>query len=258
MSNLEQIQQSNFNKWDAESLRMTAFLSPLAQIGDQNWWQTLVDELPQNEISQPKTGMKQYEGIFRGDNGTEGVLVLTVRPTRIDWQLVPLTSGVAGFPTIGSFISSTNSFLTLMLRWLEDSPQTQRLAFGASLLQLVDERDEAYKQLSKYLPFDLDLDSSDFSYQINRPRKSRLTEFPNLTTNRLSIWGVNSIFKIELPSNSFTQNYLTEKSQVALSLNLDINTVGDFTNNPTSEQLKKTFQELVQQGKEIAEKGDIK
>jgi hypothetical protein len=257
MSNLEQTQQSNFNEWDAESLRMTAFLSPLAKIGDQNWWQTLVDELPQNEISQPKTGMKQYEGIFRGDNGTEGFLVLTILPNRIDWQLVPLPSGVPGFPTIGSFISSIDSFFTLMLRWLEDSPAIQRLAFGASLLKLCDEPNQGYKQLSKYLPFDLDLDSSDFLYQINRPRKSTVHEFSDVIINRLSTWNVSSLIQVN-PSSQLALGLSSQSIQYAITLNLDINTLGQFNENLNPEQFKKIFKELVELAKEIAEKGDIK
>jgi hypothetical protein len=163
MSNSKQKQQSNLNEWYAESLRMTAFLSPSAQISQQNWWQDIVGELPQNEISQPKTGIKRYDGLFK-NNGVEGVLLLTIQPTRIDWQLLPLESSVPEFPKIGLFENSLISFQDLMLRWLENSPTLQRLAFGANLLQSVESVRQGYEKLSNYLLFELDLDSSDFSY----------------------------------------------------------------------------------------------
>jgi hypothetical protein len=256
MSNLEQEQQANISQWYAQELRLTVFLSPAAQIGDQTWWQFLVGEQPQNEIFQPQTGIKRYEGLVK-DNEIERGLILTIHPTRIDWQLVPLNSSISEFPKIGSFISSTNYFLTLMLRWLEDSPPIQRLAFGANLLEHVEDPKKSYEQLSKYLPFKLDLDSSDFSYQINRPRKSTIDE--NLIINRLSIWSVLPLLKIEAGFGNFQSNYVYPTVQnTMISLNLDINTFGESTDGSGLEKLRQVFEELVELGKEIAEKGDIK
>jgi hypothetical protein len=256
MSNLEQEQQANISQWYAQELRLTVFLSPAAQIGDQTWWKSLVGEQPQNEIFQPQTGVKRYEGLIK-DNEIERGLILTIHPTRIDWQLVSLNSSVSEFPTIGSFISSTNYFLTLMLRWLEDSPPIQRLAFGASLLKRVEDPENSYEQLSKYLPFDLDLDSSDFSYQINRPRKSTIDE--NLIINRLSVWSIATLLTLEAGFGNFQSNYAYPTVQsTSLSLNLDINTFGEFIDSSDQKKIKQVFKELVELSKEIAEEGDIK
>ena len=50
-------------------------------------------------------------------------------------------------------------------------------------------RELGYRELGRFLPaVRLDEDSSDFSYQINRPRRS--TVIPELSVNRLSKWSV--------------------------------------------------------------------
>jgi len=257
MSNSKQKEQPNKKEWYAESLRMTAFLSPSAKVSAQNWWEDIVGELPQNEISQPKTGVKRYDGLFK-DDSTEGALLLTIQPARIDWQILPLESGIPGFPRIGLFTNSSMSFQDLMLRWLENSPSLQRLAFGANLWHLAEDYNQLCKRISHYLSFDLDSNSSDFSYQINRPRESNSIKESNLKINRLSKWGVSSVFKVEIPSKTVTQNFVAQASEIALSLNLDINTMGDFPINSGSENYKKVFRELIEAGKEISEKGDIK
>jgi hypothetical protein len=253
MSNLEAKKTSNLEQWQASNLRLTAFLSPSAQISDQNWWQMLLGELPDNKISQPKTGIQQEEGSFKDDR-IEGKLILTVQPTRVDWQLVPPALNSSGFTITGSFIDSINSFKSLMLRWLEESPPTQRIAFGASIIQFVNSSQEGYKLLSNYLPFDLDEDSSDFLYQINRPRKSTFVEFLDLKINRLSRWGVNVITNFEFSSVGF----IPKPPQVNIGLDLDINTTEEVVNELPSEQLHKIFEELVELAEEIAYKGDIK
>src|SRR5436190_1193852 len=70
-----------------------------------------------------------------------------------------------------------------------------RLAFGAVLAQPTEDRHSGYVQIAKYLPsIRLDVDgSSDFLFQINRPRPSRVG-IENLLINRLARWSV-LIFK---------------------------------------------------------------
>ncbi|MGL5872035.1 MAG: hypothetical protein ACRC2R_06650 [Xenococcaceae cyanobacterium] len=257
MSDLEQKELPKLEEWQANNLRLTAFLSPSAQIGEQDWWQTLLGELPDNKSSQPKTGIQQEEGSFK-DGQVEGKLILIVQPTRVDWQLVPSDFNGSEIPTIGSFLDSVNSFLALMLRWLKDSPPIQRLAFGSSILQFVNSSQEGYKCISGYLPFDLDEDSSDFFYQINRPRQSTSVELPDLKINRLSRWGIQLLVNIAFSLNKPAPQRTTKPAQVTIALDLDINTAENILDELPSEQLSQIFKELVELGKEIAEKGDIK
>ncbi|HEY9669793.1 MAG TPA: hypothetical protein V6C91_23475 [Coleofasciculaceae cyanobacterium] len=256
MSDLETKERPHPAEWQAESLRLTAFLSPSAQIGEQDWWKTLIGELPDSRLSQPRTGIQQEEGTFKDDR-VEGKLILTIQPTRIDWQLVPPDIPDTVFSTTGSLLDSLDSFLSLMLRWLENAPQVQRLAFGASLLQIVNDYKEGSKRLSVYLPFNVEEDSSDLFYQINRPRKSNSADIPNLMINRLSKWNVVLLASIVVSSSQPAQ-YISQPAQLAVRLELDINTAADFSTALPAEQLPQIFQELVELGREITREGDIK
>jgi len=133
----------------------------------------------------------------------------------------------------------------LMLRWLAGCPPLQRLAFGAVLTRPVDDLLTGYRQISDYLPF-VQLDpesSSDFSYQINRPRNS--TVISGLRINRFSRWSVARVFAS------------TFDTQIGCRVELDINTAQEFQGELPQEKLPVIIQELVDLGKEIAENGDI-
>lgn len=240
--------------WKAQSLRLTAFLSPSAQVGEQDWWTVLTGELPDSTISQPKIGVKKQEGKFKSEK-IEGQLVLSVQISRIDWQLTPLNAPESGFPTIGLFSDAVDLFSELMMRWLEIAPPIQRLALGAVLHQNTVNAQEGYENLSKYLTFPLDKDSSEFLYRINRPRKSQ--HISELLINRLSTWGVVLLAGFVLSPNE-PMRYSSKPAEFALSLELDINTSADFLDELTSEKLPEILQELVNLSQEIAEKGDIK
>lgn len=183
------VDRPSLGVWQAETMRLTAFPGPAARIAEPTWWADLVGEPPEAKISRPRKGGQQEEGIFEGRK-----LVLVVEPSRIDWLLIPADhqDGEMGdIPTIGSFPEALDAFSQLMLRWfaLGTCPPVRRLAFGAILLQPVEDRQTGYRQISAYLP-SVRLDpegSSDFSYQINRPRDST-SGISGLRINRLSKW----------------------------------------------------------------------
>lgn len=250
-------QNSDSLPWQAESFRLTAFLSPSAQVSEQDWWQAVTGEPPDRATSQPRIGLEQKEGTFK-DEKAEGNLVLTTQPTRIDWQLVSIPDAKdPGFPTIGSFVDSLDSFLGLMVRWLEATPPVQRLAFGSTLNKSVNTSREGYRWISSYLPFDLDEDSSDFLYQINRPRQAASVGIDDrLLINRLSKWSVVLLSGFSFdPRNP--EQYISMLPHFSARLELDINTAADFSGELTP-NASQIFQELVELAKEIAVKGDIK
>ena len=257
MSELEEKLNSNSICWQAESFRLTALLSPSAPIVEKDSWKKLTGELPDRQTSEPRTGIRQEEGRFK-DERIDGQLVLITQPTRVDWQIVPI-AGVSDsdLPTLGLFTESVDSFIKLMTRWLEDAPPTQRLAFGAVLIKPVYSSKEGYEWISAYLPFNLDENSSDFLYQINRPRKSASTEDPDLLINRLSKWGVSLLTSFTFDPSKLEQ-YVTQPPRFSVRLELDINTTPSLSQEVGLERLPRIFQELVELGKEIASKGDIK
>lgn len=259
MSGKNAFERPPITAWLAQTLRLTAFPSPVAEIADPTWWNDLVGEPPETRVSHPRKGEQREEGLFEGEK-----LTLRVQPTRIDWLFASADDQerqLEGIPTVGPFLDSVDIFFSLMRHWfeLEACPAVQRLAFGAVLLQPVENREAGYRKLSPYLPF-VELDpkgSSDFSYQINRPRDSKL-RIPDLTINRLSKWSVATMRGVGLSlSPASVVDYALGEAFFACRLELDINTAQDFQEEISPEQLPAVFQELVDLGREIASEGDI-
>ena len=225
---------------------------------DYTWWTELTGEPPETKVYKPRTRAHQEMGPFE-----QGKLSLITEPTRIDWRYEvvdseELTSEM--LPTIGSFPDIKGNFTQPMRQWLEldTCPSIQRLAFGAILLQSVKNRQSGYSLLSNYLPnIRLDPDgSSDFMYQINRPRFSNLG-IEGLSINRLTKWSVLTIKSgIVKPEKLFLDRIPIEE-HFACRLELDINTFQDFDKGFLREQLPLVFSELVELGEEITVNGDI-
>ena len=148
-----------------------------------------------------------------------------------------------------------------MTRWFNSSgcPPIQRLAFGAVLLQPVDNQQKGYRQLAAYLPsLQLALEgATDFFYQINRARPSH-SGVPNLKINRLSKWSVYSWAMAEAEVSLAPETrFRVRQKGAACRLELDINTHPDFLGDLPQEQLSHIFEELLSLGQEIAREGDI-
>lgn len=242
--------------WQVVSLRLTAFPMPGEEIPRPSWWADLVAKPPDVRSERPSQLAYQDEGLFE-----ERKLTLAVQPGRIDWYLTqPEQADVsAELPSIGSFPDSIGIFLPLVARWLTLCPPLQRLAFGAILLQgAVADRIAAYKLLSKYLPtVRLDPEhSSDFSYQINRPRDCR-ADIAGLKMNRLSRWSLvrHAAGHISL-SGKAPQTFTTSEAH-AVRLELDMSTSGDFQGELPMERSPEILEELINLGLEIAAKGEI-
>ena len=92
----------------------------------------------------------------------------------------------------GRLQASLLIFAKVMNVWLKDCPPIIRLAYGAVLLEPVSDRRAGYKRSYRgniLRPIQIDDSSSDFFYQINRPRT---LQDSNESVNRLS----NGRFKL--------------------------------------------------------------
>ena len=145
-----------------------------------------------------------------------------------------------------------------MKKWLAIAPEIKRLAFGAVLLIPVSNRDEGYTTLSRYLPFPLDLEARNFTYQINRRRDSRLG-LPGLEINRLSKWSCleRRMTQLQFVIGESAIASEDSPSNFAMRLEVDINTVPEYPKSLESGNLTGLFSEFIELGAEIAEKGDI-
>jgi hypothetical protein len=189
-------------------------------------------------------------------------LILGFEPTRIDWLYTPIVDEKQqseGFLTIGPLHDAISLFAPLMNRWfeLDTCPTVQRLAFGTVMLQPVQDHQTGYRQLRQYLSsVQLDIDnSSDFLYQINRKRDSRV--IPGLGINRLSKWSVAAWQTVSMQMGPAPMRGALGSRHYACRLELDINTVPEFPGEFERGQLSSIFQELLGLAVEIANQGDI-
>ncbi len=242
--------------WEAELLRLTGFTAEPQQIEDLSWWAELTGQLPEVRTSKPKAGELSDHGVLEG-----GQLRLLVRPPRIDWLFTgvsqPEGEEESPFRTLGSLPGSLDKFSSLMLTWLESScPPLKRMAFGAKVFTPVDGQQTAYRLLADYLPaVQLDPEGmSDFLYQINRPRVS--SRWDGLRLNRLSKWSASLTRLDTLALDSGEIRGLPGGAWFACNLELDINTDAAFEGEFSGEELCPLFQELVDLGIEIANRGE--
>jgi hypothetical protein len=239
--------------WLAESLRLTAFTTAESDLTDLSGsWKAVVEDEPDAVESKPKEHLFQESGPFR-----EATLTFRHLPQRIDWIMHLPGATQGAWDAIGSYVDEIPPFAKLMKRWLAATQGIRRLAFGAVLLDPTKDREEGYKKVSEYLPFTVDLDARNFMYQINRRRTSRRGS-PDLEINRLSKWSCverrTTHFLIGDPLAMNTDS----PSLFAVRLEVDINTVPEYAGSIDPSSFADLFDECVELGSEIAEKGDIR
>ena len=250
----ENVLNKSIDIWHTTKLRITAFTTTPLQGSIITWWKDLINDEPAEQTSFPKKGIYRFSGPY-----LDGILTLNIEPVRIDWFYDTIIDK-ENKSTIDTFSEGLNKFIPLMSKWFEYIPEIPigRLALGTILQIPVKNRKIGYEIISSYLP-DITLDSensSDFFYQINRPRASKLN-IDDLVINRLSKWQVISIISGQTPLGQSELGYIPFMEDYSCRLELDINTSNKFKGLLPSDKTNDIFQELVELGKEIAEKGDI-
>lgn len=242
--------------WNYQHLRLTAFLEKPLDIRDISWWKETVGDDPDNiNINFTGIPIKEEEG-FLG----ELILKLKIEPTRVDWTLnSPNTQGIEDFPTLGDRVQAVKAFTDIANKWFKNSNllEIKRLAFGSRLQKKVKNRIEGYKDLNKILQ-SVELDpenSSDFLYQINRPRLSSIIK--DLWINRLAIWRVLNSKVLALNLGISPQGNIASDI-FATNLDLDISSDANRESNLPKNDLQDLLSEFIELGNEIAQNGDTK
>ncbi|MFL5240529.1 MAG: hypothetical protein ACJ8FY_00315 [Gemmataceae bacterium] len=238
--------------WQANSLRVTAFPTVQHVTTPQNWWRDLVGIEP--ETSTQKRHERENVGIYNGCS-----LTLTVDLVRIQWMLTPRMGDPSTVPdqpvVLGQFLERQLEFITAINRWLGTCPPIKRLAFGSLLLQPVLDHAEGYRLLDRYLRcVDVDPESSDFMYRLNRRRRSEIGIF-GPPVNRLSTWAVARISTVAIgavPGGT----HMVQGETFACSLELDISTPAEFDGELPHDELPRVLTELAEFGVDIATDGD--
>ena len=209
---------------------------------------------PESINERPRDQILQEEGPAGGNR-----LLLATQSQRLDWNIVPSLPANAGATEL-LFLADIDQALSLVQGELEVSArlvqQIDRLAFGAILLQQVDNMSDGMRCLSKYLPF-LDLErreGTDLLYQINRRRRSY--HVPHVLVNRLSRWSLEYAQSGALVVAPARRPRLeTSEPQTVVKLVLDVNTAPE--NNAISlDRMPILLAEFLGFAKEIATRGD--
>lgn len=184
------------------------------------------------------------------------------RPGRVDWTLESAekeSDKTSELLALGSMSSNTlEPFVKIITKWLGKCPATNRLAFGAHLGKITNNIHMGYEEIQQYLP-SVKLDpqnTTNFRYQINRPRKSNIDS--NIMINRMNKWSVELISTGGVTIGPMGSKISTGVQNIPVCmLELDINTA-PRGNGIAKNKVRKVFQELVEYGHEISSKGDIK
>ncbi|MDE0610551.1 MAG: hypothetical protein OXH77_11675 [Anaerolineaceae bacterium] len=241
-------------QWDVISLRLTAFPKPGSE-AISGWWQQVLDDIPEQQTVNPRSG----EFLEVGKYGS-GLVELRVNPVNINWsyRIEEQQQDVLRV-SLGDFKSTSQKFCSLMDKWfdLDAVSNPVRLAFGAVLIQSVQNQDEGIARLSKYV-HSVNFDpppSSGFLYQLNRRRDSRL-DIEGLIINRVMKWSLGQQ-QIMVNHPDGRVEFAQTPPNSLVHLEVDINTIPEFEGEFQRNILPNIFEELVDLGAEIAEKGDV-
>jgi hypothetical protein len=242
--------------WQAQNLRLIAFPREPQFAVRQNWWQQLTGADPENVLEKRQKQEREESGSFQGS-----LLTLSLDLLRIQWTVSPRFDienlpGVQVPPVLGSFMEKQAWFRGLMEQWLQHCPPIHRLAFTASLLQSVPDHQAGYRMLDRYLRWvDLDPQSSEFLYRINRRANSTVVQ--GMGINRLSTWLVGKFaVVVRIVAGGHPEQQVQPTETFACAVELDINTAPEFQGPLPHADLPRIFAELVAAGVEIARRGD--
>jgi len=247
-----------YEDWLPENLRLTAFPSPDSNLKPQAWWEAVAGSEP-DQVSTAKRGTSSVEGQYGC-----GKLILRSVLDRIDWLFAPSESTIenlvllANPNSIGPIVEVMEAFTRAIEKWLQlpDSPEVNRMAFGAVLGHPTDDHKQAYLDLMEYIPVSVDPSSSDLLFQINPPPiGSKYVQ--GLKFNRLSKWMAAQLMVIASPTivSSGVPLLQTIAPQLSIRLELDINTLPSFQGPIPRESLSAVFTELVDEARNIVLNG---
>ena len=244
--------------WHAESLRFSVFLVDATIPSEAQYWQQLLEQLPEEQRNQPQQHLYAEEGPF-----LSGRLRVEVRPDRVDWKLLldPKSPPIE-FPSLGSYAPLESRFRNLMLQWLTACPPINRLAYAGVFLLPSDDSLDVYTKLDGFLPsVQVDRENTrDLTYRINRRRRSN-SGVEGVEINRLSTWSsiqiVGTLMNITVGGTHTPKVTHLSDAKHLCRLELDVNTSPEFKNKLEKDYVSNIFNELVDAANEIAVKGDV-
>ncbi len=246
------VKREQLSAWQVESLRLTAFAHGKVDISNARWLEELFgDDVVRIQDNRASGVRSEIVSFAKGK-----LLLQTIPQVRvIHWTFETLEGAEFGLREL-NLVDSLEPFRELMERWLHSCPDLQRIAFGCVLRLPVSDRESGYRKMSDYLVFNIDEDSYDFSYQINRPRMSSVfgDTRESIRINRLSRWSIAASFVIGILPVQVPPTEISSHCRIEL----DINTEAEFQEVLPRSFFCSLFDEIVRLGCELVTEGDIK
>jgi len=250
---------STKRNWTAESVRFTAFpTGPLELSSATEWWHSIIGRAP--EALTVRQGAA-VEAVGPIDRGNLGLVFSAFGELRLDLILSPPVPVKPEFQSLGEAKDAVEALSDVVEKWFQLGIPTRRLALGGVVHSDAASVTDGYNGLSELLPaVKLDSEgSSEFLYQINRPRPSHTAE---VAINRLSKWAVAArhhlTFSFALSGQATVPGSMALATPSAMSIRLefDINTSPTHTGAFSPDVLEPLLRELVTLAEEVWSKGD--
>lgn len=247
--------------WKAETLRVSLFttLAPAAEAA--KLWAALAGRMSDRlTVSMGPGGVFSVSGEVEAAEGKSATLTVTRQADRLDlvWTL-PYMVDEGGHATLVADIdvgSEFSRFLDRIERWSGESVACTRFAFGCTAIVNVQSKTQGYERLQELLPtVRLDpVGSSDFLYQINRPRPSSvLADSPPI--NRLSKWSVGQFWLAAPDSASGAKRLVGSKQMCRVELDISTSSQGTQALEPKTQLA--LLHEMTSLASELLEQGDV-
>ena len=241
------------DEWQFSQIRFTAFSAdPKTDL--EGTFEAFFGFAPESRSTQKAQFLTEVSA--RRDNVVYRVLAAGPK-IDITVDAAAAEAGVAppALPMLPLPQETRETFVVSSSNILERLREVRRLAVGEHRLLPVNSRVEAYKRMATFLPgVSLDPEgSTDFFYQINRPRKYRVGN-QDVKINRLSHW-LGIVLSVTVTAGNISQ---TTPVADAISLTTDVNSAVeiDVSTFNTGEH-RHLVETLFAFSSEIAEKGDI-
>lgn len=235
------------SSWQIELLRLSVFTSTTPIQENLGWWNSASGSKPESLVSKPAVGVFSATGLVMDVNFT-----LNLSLGRIDWLVAGVPSDSAPIPVIGDYRKAKDKFDSLLTSWVDRKPvPISRLALGVVARWPARDKVDAYKAIARFLSsIKIDAEnSSELTYQINRPRKS--TAVDDLGINRLSKWSVKTL-NVTTVTGPAISTPLETFAHLEMDINTDVGNSQDLAGWST-----KLLEEFFSLAEEIMEKGDV-
>lgn len=235
--------------WRAQLLRLSLF--PEKPFVDRpDLWASITGAQPEIDEYRSREAVRRQVGPFNED----ALLEVQSAPVRQDLLVIPKPNDANPVFEFGRLVDTIPRFTAAIRPWLERlDEELLRVAFGVVAIWPAPDKDAAYYQLQTLLPsVKIDpINSTDFFYQINRPRSSVID--PGLKLNCLSKWNA-VVFRTFVPGQPAA---IPNIDRYHSRCELDVNTTAERTGHLEKDKIVAILDELTAITLSIAEKGEL-